>query len=112
MKYLLFYGCLIFVATLVQYFRSLSNICGFCLIFYVFVKSSGGFVKSSLSGLCTVCRGFVNSFGASPPPPPPPLWHHGGGGRGGRGGAPSPGPSAGAPPPACVFYNDIYLLIV
>jgi len=42
-------------------------------------------------GLCIICRGFVESFGASPPPPLPPPPPHGGGGG---------GPSAGGPPPS------------
>ena len=35
--YLIFYVKLVFVATLVKYFGFVSNICGFRLIFYVFV---------------------------------------------------------------------------
>ena len=52
---------LIFVATLVKYFKSLFNMLGFCLIFYVFVLSVGALY--CLSGLCIVCWGY-------PPLPP------------------------------------------
>ena len=55
--YLIFYVRLVFVATLVKYFRFMSNIFGLCLIFYVFVKFFGALYN--LLGLCIVRRGFV-----------------------------------------------------
>ena len=78
--YLIFYVKSIFVATLVKHlvylfdlFGCMSNIYGFCLILCVCII---------FSGLCIICRGFVQSFGVSPPQSTPP-----------------PRPSAGEPPP-------------
>ena len=60
--YLILYVTSIVVATLIKYFRSLSDMFGFCQIFRGFVLSVGALL--CLLGLCIVCRGFVESFGA------------------------------------------------
>ena len=77
------------------------NIVRFCLIFWVFVEYSMYLYSvsgalSNISGLCVVCRGFVESSGVSPPQCIPPPWP--------LSGRPTPtGPLGGRPPPTGPF---------